>query len=185
MNQTKCPKCHNMVDSSDKFCPHCGENLENNVVEEQNIVCPQCGKTNNAGTSFCEQCGSKLTGEQINQQSDKSEPHKIVSKGTYSGTMNTGKSKLRKRLIIAALIFIVVSALSMIIWFQVDDHAEDKLKEAVRIPGTVILIGFAIYVAIFGKSKKGRRRGGYDDDDYDYDDDDNDSDWGDDGGDDD
>ncbi|WP_372649043.1 zinc-ribbon domain-containing protein [Draconibacterium sp.] len=168
MSQNQCPKCRNVIEPNVKFCPHCGENLENNIVENlQNTACSQCGKMNNAEATFCEQCGSKLLTEQINQQSKKPEPHKIVSKGSYSGKMNTGKSKLLKRLIIAAIIIVLVAVLATVIWFQVDDNAEEKLKEAIRIPGTIVIIGFAVYVAIFGKSKKGRSRGGYDDDDYD------------------
>ena len=183
MSQTQCPKCRNVIEPNDKFCPHCGENLEKSTVnEEQSIECSQCGKMNSLGATFCEHCGSKLLSEPSNQQSKKPEPHKIVSKGSYSGKMNTGKSKLLKRLIIAVITVVVIGVLAIIIWFQVDDNAEDKLKEALRIPGTIVIVGFAIYVAIFGKTKKGRSRGGYDDDDYDDDDYD---DGGDDGGDDD
>ncbi|WP_319500206.1 zinc ribbon domain-containing protein [uncultured Draconibacterium sp.] len=181
MSQTQCPKCRNAIVPNDKFCPHCGENLEKIAVsKEQNKACSQCGKMNNAEAVFCEHCGSKLSEEQTSQQPKKPEPHKIVSKGAYSGKMNTGKSKLLKRLIIAAIIVVVIAVFAIIIWFQVDDNAEDKLKEALRIPGTIVIVGLAIYVAIFGKSKKGRTRGGYDDDDYDDDDYDDGGDDGDD-----
>lgn len=160
----KCPECHNLVNPNDKFCPSCGSIVEQPSQSSTSSQCHKCGKKISTNTSFCENCGAQISQEQ------KKEPKRIISKGAYSGKMNTGKSKLLKRLIITAIIVIVISVMAIIIWFQVDDNAEDKLKEALRIPGTVVIIGFAIYVAIFGKSKKGRSRGGYDDDDDDYDD---------------
>ncbi|WP_297085867.1 zinc ribbon domain-containing protein [uncultured Draconibacterium sp.] len=186
MNLTKCPKCHNVVTPDDKFCPGCGANLEEFLSTQSSVFCSRCGHRNPQSASFCEKCGNTLTEPPVVSNKDPKEkegPQKIVSKGSYSGKMNTGKSKLLKRLIIAAVIIVLLCAVAIIIWFQVDDNAEEKLKEALRIPGAVVIIGFAVYVAIFGKSKKGRRGGGnYDDDDWD---DDDDGDWGDDGGDDD
>lgn len=178
----KCPKCHNVVINDDKFCPHCGNDLTKKPSKQLILNCTKCGNQNPNNTSFCETCGNALTGEQPVQKQPTTSAKRIVSAGSYSGKMTTGKSKLLKRLIIAAVSIVVVSAIAIIIWFQVDNNAEEKLKEAIRIPGAVVLIGFAIYVAIFGKSKKRRRHGG-DDDNWDHNDDDGD--WGDDGGDDD
>lgn len=164
----ECPKCDKKIEPGDKFCPHCGENLEQKNVVGQSRSCTQCGKSIELNATFCEHCGAKISPNQSSAKNEKPEPHKIVSKGAYSGKMNTGRSKFRKRLIWSVIIIVLIAALSILIWFQVDDNAEEKLKEALRIPVAVVLIGFALYVMIFGKSKKGRFRGG---DDGDYDDD--------------
>jgi len=185
MDAKKCPECSQSMNKEDRFCPNCGANLEEPSSTQQSLFCSECGYSNPESALFCEKCGnslSELPKVATEQPQEKNGPNKIVSKGSYSGKMNTGKSKLLKRLIVAAVIIFLLSALAIIIWFQVDDNAEDKLKEALRIPGTIVIIGFAVYVAIFGKSKKGRRRRS-DDDDDDWDDDNGD--WGDDGGDDD
>ncbi len=50
----KCPKCG--VESSGKFCPECGTNLE----KLKNTSCPKCGTPIKDGAKFCTECGATL-----------------------------------------------------------------------------------------------------------------------------
>lgn len=51
-NQSKCPKCGNVLNGNPKFCPECGTNLKPS--------CPKCGKAVPVGTKFCPDCGGKI-----------------------------------------------------------------------------------------------------------------------------
>lgn len=49
-----CNKCGHAYNKGDKFCPGCGNKLENKNV------CTKCNKVNPDGANFCSGCGSKL-----------------------------------------------------------------------------------------------------------------------------
>lgn len=183
MAKLNCSSCNSSISSTDKFCPDCGTAVQAEVVNEKK--CSKCGAAIPVDAVFCESCGTKLQTSD-GQQTPNPEPKRIVAQGNYSGKLSTGHSKLLTRLVIAGVSILVIAAIALIIWFQVDDNAGEKLKKAIELPLTVIIVLFALYTFIFGKSKKRKRRrggGGYsdvaDDNDDDYDDD---GDWGDDGG---
>lgn len=58
-DKKECPKCGQLIDGSNTFCPMCGEKLPE-LTLSQYAVCPQCGKQNELGTKFCAGCGAKL-----------------------------------------------------------------------------------------------------------------------------
>ncbi len=176
MNLLKCPKCHAGINQSDKFCPHCGFNLEEISSKQSSAICSKCNHPNLQGTSFCQKCGAPLLPGDSQKKQSKKEPHKIVSKGNYSGTMIKGKTSRGWKIfrnIIIALIFLGIVAL--IIWFQVDPEAGAKLTNIAFGLGVMLIFVFFIYRA----SKKGKykRKRDFDssDDDW-HDDDDNDDD---------
>ena len=54
----KCPVCNNIIKSGNKFCGHCGNNLEAKKVPA--TVCPRCGFSMKPGVKFCGKCGFKF-----------------------------------------------------------------------------------------------------------------------------
>ncbi len=47
-----CPKCHNEIRKSSKFCKYCGEPIK---------FCPNCSHPNTVTDKFCANCGSDIT----------------------------------------------------------------------------------------------------------------------------
>lgn len=54
-NTSKCPKCGATVKAGAKFCPECG-----NKMEEEKMTCPECGAKVSPKAKFCPECGKKL-----------------------------------------------------------------------------------------------------------------------------
>ncbi|MGQ8335783.1 zinc ribbon domain-containing protein [Sunxiuqinia sp. A32] len=168
---TLCTNCNNEIQNGEKFCPSCGRPVQAALA---GISCPSCSYENPSTATFCEKCGNNLKAEPL-----KTEPRKkinvntITSSGSYSGTMVSSGSKFWKRLRIAILIIVLAIAIALIIWFQVDDEAGRKLKDALM--GTAFMIVFFFFGWLFFRGKKGRGRSGYDDQ-FDHDDDFGDSD---------
>ncbi|WP_346862510.1 zinc ribbon domain-containing protein [uncultured Draconibacterium sp.] len=162
MSTNKCPKCHNMVSVTDKFCPVCGAPLHK--ISSDVVSCKSCNHQNKQGAAFCEKCGNSL-GE-LNTEAQNKIPsenaHKIVSKGNYSGTMVKGKTsrgwKIFRNLIVVLVLLAVVA---LIVWFQVDPDAGTKLKDAAM--GTAFMAVFFFVGWLFMRGKKGNK--------YDWDDD--------------
>ncbi|MFA6596090.1 MAG: tetratricopeptide repeat protein [Ignavibacteriaceae bacterium] len=66
----KCPVCKSSVEEKYKFCPNCGNSLEEvkeneNLVESETeyVVCKYCGEENVPGLSYCPSCGAKSGNE--------------------------------------------------------------------------------------------------------------------------
>ena len=55
----KCSECGSKFDSKNKYCPNCGNPIEDNNLENENI-CPNCGSPNKENAIFCEECGYSL-----------------------------------------------------------------------------------------------------------------------------
>ena len=51
-----CSNCDATVSESAKFCPECGEPIED-------PSCPKCGAEPSEGAAFCDQCGTNLKAE--------------------------------------------------------------------------------------------------------------------------
>jgi len=49
-----CPNCGKGIPAGSKFCPECGQNL-------QQVACPKCNTPNPPGAKFCTNCGTNLT----------------------------------------------------------------------------------------------------------------------------
>lgn len=75
-----CPKCNEPFDSSTKFCPKCGCNLEESFI--LNPVCPICHKNYPAGTMYCNADGAKLVS-----------PDKLIPKCVVCGTQYSADTK--------------------------------------------------------------------------------------------
>lgn len=63
-----CKNCGNEIDSSMKFCPHCG------AKQEEKRFCPNCGEECGNQYAFCPVCGTKL-GEQSARSESGEAPH--------------------------------------------------------------------------------------------------------------
>ena len=69
----KCRYCGQQFDENIKFCPNCGQELEDDVIEvtkdnsqyEQINYCRFCGEKLNPNASFCPRCGNSVN-DQIN-----------------------------------------------------------------------------------------------------------------------
>jgi|GEM_PF-6475361 len=61
-----CEKCGANVLESDKFCPECGDSLDETEGENK---CPKCSHTNKDGAKHCASCGHKLKEVKAEQQS--------------------------------------------------------------------------------------------------------------------
>jgi len=178
MSSINCSKCGKTITPEDKFCPHCGAPQEQPSVEHK--TCPKCNHTNPVGASFCEKCGTSLSVAQAANKSSEPQPNKIVSQGSYSGTMVKSKTSKRRKIFRYAIISIVLLGLiAIIVWFQVDEEAATKLTNF----GAGLLVMAIFIFFVYRSAKKGKKRIRGTNDDYDWDhNDDNDYD---DGGDDD
>ena len=56
INNTTCPKCHNIIKPNSKFCAFCGYE----IIEKKGKNCPYCGEKINPGSKFCANCGASL-----------------------------------------------------------------------------------------------------------------------------
>ena len=182
MSQIKCKDCHQNIDSSDKFCPHCGAIVQQ-TTQEENILCSECGYPNPPGSLFCEKCGVSLRDKPKTEEPKKSSPKILKSSGTYSGTMVRSKSsKSYKNFKIIMLILVVIGIVAFIIWFNNDPNAKEKLINVLFSAGFILVF----VLIIWRKAKKGKiiasrkREANYDWDDYDRDDIDYDDDFDDD-----
>ena len=81
-NQVVCPHCKSSISVADRFCPHCGKELEQSVEipkEFRTIVCSTCGRINSSSNAFCEGCGSELVQK---GQLHKEESHRSVKQAS-------------------------------------------------------------------------------------------------------
>ncbi|WP_372949296.1 zinc ribbon domain-containing protein [Mariniphaga sp.] len=147
-----CEKCGKLVDSSDKFCPHCGNAVTNQTAAN---VCLACNHQNQEGTLYCEKCGTPLT-EPGPDENKKSGPQTFSSAGNYSGKMIKGKtSKVWKIFRNTIIGIVLLGIIALIIWFQVDPEAGKKLTDVLM--GTVFMIVFFFFGWLFMRGKKGRK----------------------------
>jgi len=188
MNQLKCSKCYNPIESSDKFCPHCGAPV--NESNGQVLQCPKCNHENPTGSVFCESCGTSLKGNDkapiSPPEPKKDEPKTFTSAGNYSGTMVKGKtSKAWKRFKIILLIVLIIALIAFVIWYKTDPNAKEIMGNVLFGGAIMLIFGFFIWRKNRNVSKAERIRRKreanlddlYDqdnDDDNDFDDDDND-----------
>lgn len=168
MKTLSCEQCGTPVYINDKFCPHCGTPLNKN--HENCVVCETCQHKNLSSSSFCEKCGTGLIPKSTTQKIQANDSHKIVSQGNYSGKMIRGKtSKSWKTLKIIILIFCLLAVIALIIWFNTDPDAKEKLGNILF--SAVVMLLFGSY--IWWRSKKGtikasaKRKTNYDYDDND------------------
>ena len=55
----KCNHCEKEIQEGSKFCPYCGQKVE------QVIKCPNCGNSIRPGDIFCMCCGKKVGSVEI------------------------------------------------------------------------------------------------------------------------
>ena len=145
------------------------------------MKCPKCNEQINEAENFCQHCGTPI--EKVgkdNKEGQGTATKTISSAGTYSGTMSKGKTskgwKLFWKLIIAV---VLIGAVALVIWFQVDPKAGEKLANIAG--GLLIMAIFIFFVYRSAKKGKYKKRNHYEDDYWDSrDNDDNDFDGGDD-----
>ncbi|NCB06569.1 MAG: zinc-ribbon domain-containing protein [Bacteroidia bacterium] len=166
----KCFKCGNPVQGSDKFCPHCGNIINNQPAAS---VCQVCNHQNPVGSSFCEKCGASLMAAPAEKQaSEQKNQKKIVSKGSYSGKMIKSKTSKGIKIFRNIIIGIVLSGIiALIFWFQTDPEAGKKLTDV--LTGIGFMIVFFFFGWLFMRGKKGRKSDGDDDQFADVDNDNN------------
>jgi uncharacterized membrane protein YvbJ len=155
-----CEKCGRPVDSSDKFCPHCGSAIENQSIV---YICPKCMHKNPVTASFCEKCGASLT-ETESTENRKAGPQTFTSAGNYAGKMIKGKTPKGWRIFRTVLIAIVLlGVFALIIWFQEDPEAGKKLTDVLM--GIGFMIVFFFFGWLFMRGKKGKKSD-WDDDQF-------------------
>jgi RNA polymerase subunit RPABC4/transcription elongation factor Spt4 len=60
----KCPQCNTVVGEGTKFCPECGSPI---ITEPKPIICSNCGTEIENGEKFCSNCGTPVGGIQTSQ----------------------------------------------------------------------------------------------------------------------
>ncbi|MFA6026271.1 MAG: tetratricopeptide repeat protein [Ignavibacteriaceae bacterium] len=67
-----CPICKASIEEKYKFCPNCGNAIEEIKKNEEPVesgieyvTCKYCGEENEPGLSFCSSCGAKMGNEKI------------------------------------------------------------------------------------------------------------------------
>ena len=61
-----CDKCKGTVKESDKFCPHCGDDIS--VLEDENgLFCKICKTMNLPDAAFCSNCGKPHKSQEVKQ----------------------------------------------------------------------------------------------------------------------
>ncbi len=64
ISNVNCPYCHTEINDDAKFCPHCGSNVEEKLIEiqEKKLAkhCPNCGIELHQEAKFCASCGQKV-----------------------------------------------------------------------------------------------------------------------------
>lgn len=185
MSQIKCVKCHQNIDSSNKFCPYCGAPVQPENSDES-LICPKCGYQNVSGSSFCEKCGTSLKADTSSVESQKQQSIKTYSStGNYSGTMVKSKSSKSYRIFKSiAITILIIAVIAFVIWYNNDPNAKETVISVLFSVGFILIF----VLIIWRKSKKGKmtasrkREANYDWDDleeadrFDNDDDDFDDD---------
>lgn len=59
--KVKCPSCGAEVKKDSKFCSHCGEGMESEVIPAGQSFCSQCGVELKKNLKFCTKCGHKIS----------------------------------------------------------------------------------------------------------------------------
>lgn len=179
MSTIKCSKCNKPVESSDKFCPHCGALVQQSSIET--LQCTKCSHENPASVSFCESCGTSLKSKEGSpipppEHKKDNEPKTFTSAGNYSGTMVKGKtSKSWKVLKIILLIIGILAVIVFAIWYKTDPNAKETLGNIIFGLVIMLIFGLIIWWKNRKNIKKGSKtrgdtynRGQLDDDDDDY-----------------
>jgi len=64
VSKVNCPYCQTEISDDAKFCPHCGSNVEEKLMEiqEKKLAkhCSNCGTELHAEAKFCAKCGQKV-----------------------------------------------------------------------------------------------------------------------------
>ena len=141
------------------------------------LNCPNCQTHLTEDDKFCPNCGNPVK-EKTDNRSSNQDVKTISSSGNYSGKMIKGKTSGSWKIIRNVIIVMVVLGIvALIIWFQVDPNAGEKLTNVLFGLGFMAVFAFFIYRA----AKKGKYKGkrGYNNNDENWDDnDDNDYDAG-------
>lgn len=123
--------------------------------------CNQCGKPVTSGDKFCPHCGAPLSKDNEEIKETKT----FVSKGNYSGKMTKGKTSRWWRILRNIIIAIVLlSIISLLIWFQVDPDAVKKLTDVLFGIGVMVIFFFVGW--LFMRGKKGKQNSDWDENQY-------------------
>lgn len=68
----KCPQCSTVVGEGVKFCPACGSP----IAEPKPTICSKCGTEIEDGEKFCSNCGTPVAGQKTTMQFSNPENHK-------------------------------------------------------------------------------------------------------------
>ncbi|MCF6333223.1 MAG: zinc ribbon domain-containing protein [Draconibacterium sp.] len=149
MSTITCTQCNKLVESSDKFCQHCGTPILQTTGPESNPTAPKSSKTITSSGNYS---GTMIKG-----------------KG----------SRTRKTIRNIVIGIVLGGIITLIIWFQVDPEAGKKLTNVAFGFGFILVFVFFIYRAAKKgkyKKKRGAAKNDYDLDDHDNNDNDGDND---------
>ena len=116
-------------------------------------ICDRCKKSVSQTDKFCQNCGAPIQQKEPSKESSSDGPKTFVSKGNYSGKMVKGKtSSGRKIFRNITIALVLIGIIAIIIWYQTDPNAGEKLGNILF--GAVVMVLFGTY--IWWRNKKGK-----------------------------
>lgn len=141
----KCKKCGYEVDSRAKFCPNCGEKM--------NDICPNCGNVLEEGTKYCPNCGYALEKSNIGKGSETVHTQRIIGSVTLEQeSTDVYEEKLDAKAQMEKLGNMISFTIIAILCFLLYMHNRDSsgLDEIAFMCAIMAFIILAIYGVIAG-----------------------------------
>ena len=129
----KCSNCENLVSDKAKICPHCQQQLIEDVAEESiPIICEDCGTELSETDETCPKCGCPVTKTEITIEADTPQKVEITS---------VNLSKHKKPVIIGVISTIIILVVGFGIAFGINYSKNLEYEKNYESAASSILAG--------------------------------------------